>query len=468
MLATSILLVAGLSGSTDVPMESCWLTTPAGGMSAKCFEIEVALDAGRDEMLTLHGAVKPAQDTPENPKAIFFLAGGPGQSALEAMPMVAQRLSDLNTDYDFVLLEQRGTGKSAAMDCPMGDITDWVNVTDPDWRALAQECLDGLTSDPRFFLTEHAAMDIEAARQALGYGQISLIGGSYGTRLAQAYAAMYPDHVEKLVLDSIVPNTLALGFEHAINLQAAIDTVFADCLSNPDCKRAFPDALAVLDQLQAALLASPVEVTVSHPRTGELIPMTINRDVLAMVVRMLNYASETQALLPLVLDQAAQGNWQPLAAQALLVSSDLAEQLSRGLELSIVCNEDVPYFSENHAGDDTLMGGILVELSRQQCSVWPKNTPREGHRDALTGDWPVLLLSGERDPVTPPRYGDEVAKTLSNAQHIVVPGQSHIVMTRGCVTDLVVQFFADETLDKECVSAMGAFPFFVSPTGPKP
>ncbi len=109
-----------------------------------------------------------------------------------------------------------------------------------------QECLDSLDGDPRFYTTTIAMHDIDAARDALGYDQVNLYGGSYGTRAAQVYLRLFPDRVRSVVLDGVVPQTLALGTEHARKLDQAIFRVLAGCDEDPLCGEAFPDSAGKL------------------------------------------------------------------------------------------------------------------------------------------------------------------------------------------------------------------------------
>jgi hypothetical protein len=95
----------------------------------------------------------------------------------------------------------------------------------------------------------------------------------------------------------------------------------------------------------------------------------------------------------------------------------------------------------------------------------------EGFHDPVGGSVPLLLLSGEYDPVTPPEYADEVAVHFDNATHLVAPGQAHIAVTRGCMGELASTFIEEasaENLETECISNMKPSPFFLSLTGPQP
>jgi pimeloyl-ACP methyl ester carboxylesterase len=107
----------------------------------------------------------------------------------------------------------------------------------------------------------------------------------------------------------------------------------------------------------------------------------------------------------------------------------------------------------------------------EQCEVWPRAAVPDDFHAPVTSDKPVLLLSGENDPVTPPRYAEQVAATLSNARHVVAPGQGHNVIPRGCVPRVLADFIDNPdvaALDADCVDDLGPAAFFTSFTGPEP
>src|SRR5690606_3161524 len=120
------------------------------------------------------------------------------------------------------------------------------------------------------------------------------------------------------------------------------------------------------------------------------------------------------------------------------------DQINHGMQLSVMCAEDAPKLQANAADADTVMGVEFVDFLREQCAVWPTEPPPYPFHEALVSDVPTLLLSGEFDPVTPPRYGDEVAATLSRARHLTLRGQGHNVIGVGCTPKLAARFI--ETL----------------------
>lgn len=450
---------------------ACWLASPGGGVAAKCEQIDAPLGDDSDQVISLRVARLEATTNNAKEDPLFFLAGGPGQAATEAYPGLAGVFAKLNATRDIVLIDQRGTGESAPLDCPIDEQTMALDFSSVDLAALARQCLAGLDHDPRYFLTDHAAADIDVVRRHYGYETINLVGVSYGTRLAQRYVSLYPEHIRTLLLDGVVPNQLALGTEHAINLQRVIDRLLERCTNEPDCAAVFPDLAQTFDRLEQQV-EQPLEIEVRNPKTGRKERTTFDHATLGFVVRLLSYSTETQSLLPLLVHRAAnEGDFEPLVAQAMMIANSLGEQISRGLELAILCAEDVPHFSIPEGTERSLLGTLLIEAAEEQCQAWPDAAVPEDRRHALSSDVPTLLLSGELDPVTPPSYGETVASSLSKGRHLVVAGQGHNVLPRGCVPMLVTQFIETGDaldLDTACLDVMGPMPFFLTNAGPKP
>jgi pimeloyl-ACP methyl ester carboxylesterase len=482
---TAALLMAGhpafaQSGSptdgTALGLETCELVVPGTPLSSvgQCGWMEVAENPAEPDgrMIRIRVARIPARDRVAEPDPLVFFAGGPGQAATETWPVVAHALRKVNQGRDILLVDQRGTGQSNALKCPEIEVEEALAT---DWDELARatrECLASLDGDPRFYTTTIAMHDIDAARAALGYDKVNLYGGSYGTRAAQVYLRLFPDRVRTVVLDSVVPQTLALGTEHAAKLDQALYRVLEGCDADADCAKAFPATAEMLASLAGALQESPVELTIEHPTTGLPLTFTFDRDVLSSSLRFLAYSSDTQAMLPLLIHEAAQENrFDRLASQMLIATAGLQQSISQGMELSVMCAEDYPWYGENTVEGDFLMGNLMTRAAEIQCGIWPRGEVPDGFHDPVTIDVPVLLLSGELDPVTPPEYGDRVAAHLPDAMHLVAPGQGHIVTTRGCVGEVVSEFIiagSSEDLDTSCMARLGPAPYFLSLTGPKP
>ncbi|MEZ5443762.1 MAG: alpha/beta fold hydrolase [Lysobacterales bacterium] len=461
----------------EVSFTDCRLDGGNGSLPAQCATLQVPLYAEQPdgEQIELALAWLPARAEHPEPDPVVFLAGGPGQSALETWPRMDPILGELRRRRAVLLVDQRGTGGSAKLGCTQLEMDEFDReVTDADMQQLARTCLAELTVDPIPFTTEDAVADLERVRQALGLSQLNLFGGSYGTRMAQRYAKRHPAQVRTLLLDGVVPESLVLGSEHGRNLDAALAGQFQRCRENARCLEAIGDPAELLRSLREAVANGGDEVEVFHPRTMERRQLHFTQPILAGTVRLSSYAPESIALLPFVLKEALAGRPQGMIGQAWLLGDSLGESIAVGLNLSVSCAEDLPAFdsSQLEAEADTLLGAELVRSLKVQCEVWPhRQDPRPDRFEPLQGDWPTLLLSGEFDPVTPPRYGDAVAASLSHSRHLVAPGQGHIVSTRGCLPGLVSDFIesADPAaLEAECLENLQAPAFFLNYNGAQP
>lgn len=471
------LALAAPAGALALELEPCELSLPGTAITAPAECGTLSVPENPDEPdgrhIDLNVARVPASGRTAQPDPLFLFAGGPGQAATEAWLIVAGALKDVNENRDVVLVDQRGTGKSNPLDCPEIEVeealsSDWDRLED-----LTRECLDGLDGDPRFYTTTIAMRDYDAVRAALGYEVVNLYGVSYGTRAAQVYLRLFPERVRSLVLDSVVPQQLPLGVDHALKLDQAVFRVLSACEAEDTCSSYFPDTATRLREMIEMVDMEPVSVAIEHPNTGEEIEFTFDRDALAASLRFLMYSSDSQALVPLLVHEASEtGDFSRMASQMLISTAGITEMLSLGMELSVTCAEDVPFFPED-ASEKTglLMGDSMIRAARVQCGVWPRGTVPGDFHDAVVSDKPALLLSGELDPVTPPEYGDQVASYLSRSRHIVAPGQGHSVTPRGCVGELISEFIesADpNAVDTACISNLRPTPFFTSLTGPKP
>jgi pimeloyl-ACP methyl ester carboxylesterase len=175
------------------------------------------------------------------PDPIVMIAGGPGQSALEAYPALHAAFQDALRSRSVLLVDARGTGGSHPLKCEdesgRSAVGDEDRVDPAAAREFAERCRDRLAkdSDLRFYTTADHIRDLDLVRQQLGAQQLNLVGVSYGTRVAQQYAKRYPQHTRTVTLDSVAPNSLVLGQEHARNLDAALQLQFARCAKDAAC-----------------------------------------------------------------------------------------------------------------------------------------------------------------------------------------------------------------------------------------
>lgn len=402
---------------------------------------------------------------------IFFIAGGPGQSAINNWPQIAPALSPLRKNRHVLLMDQRGIGGSNALECE--SLPD-DSETDLDFvEQRTRDCLAKVSkhSDPSQYTTTAAVEDIEALRVALGSPTLDLVGVSYGTRVAQQYLMRHPDGVRSVVLDSVAPNSLVFGQDFARNLDDALKAQFANCTNVPACKKAFGDPMDSLMTLKARYKADPQTLKLRDPVDYSESEIRLDGDTLASVARLYAYSPETAALLPLTIDAAMKGDTAPLLGQARNIFRGVEELANSAMQLSVVCAEDADRLRDNPADADTVFGGSMVDALQRQCAIWPKGSRPVDFNVPLVSDTPILILQGELDPVTPPRYGEEVMEGLSNAKLIIAKGQGHNIFGRGCIPQLMQKFVArlePLTLDTACVDQLGPIPTFINFSGATP
>jgi len=464
----------------SLTLTACELAAPNSGLSTAAWCTDFPVPENRADphsrTIKLKLAVLRSRAQVASPDMLAFLAGGPGQAATDSAAQVATVLKPLLAHRHVLLLDQRGTGGSNALSCKESAATSPPDDSTFDadkLRAAAAQCLKLLAgrADPRYYTTTIAAQDLEDVRKAIGSPQFDLIGVSYGTRMAQQYLMRFPQSVRSVVLDSAVPNSLALGEDFARNLDDALKAQFARCTAEPACKKQFGDPDQTLYQLRDALRANPHQVSFRDPQNYQTVKQMLDEDSLASVVRMFAYTPATAALLPLSIDAAAHGDVGPLLGQAKLLSGELSELMGSGMQYSVICSEDADLLAVRPQDAQTILGTRMVDALKAVCSVWPKGTRPADFHAPLKTDKPVLLLAGQYDPVTPPRYAEEVAKGLPNARVLTLKGQAHSVMATGCTPQLIQHFIEKldpKTLDAGCLDRLQPTPIFIDFNGATP
>ncbi len=466
----------------ELVLEECRISGGQGfpGIKARCGTLERHVDPSdpASPLLALRVAVVPALSLEPEPDPFVPIAGGPGQSTIEFYSMLAHAFEDIRRTRDIVLLDQRGTGDSAKMDCDIDDEVVEGQFSPEETIALTRTCLASLPHNPEFFTTSVAVADLEALRVALAYPQFNVYGISYGTRVAQHFVRRYPDSVRSVILDGVVPPQLALGAGIAIEAQKALHNIFARCAEGAACNERFPDLVDEFAALEARLTDSAVSVDLANPLTGTADSVRFGGAELAGAIRLLSYDPHTVALMPLLIHEAANDNYRPLAAQFLMVRDKLSDAIAIGMHNAVICTEDAPFYDEAGISADelesTYIGPIMVEALAAICSVWPVGRLDPGFKTPLQTDKPVLLLSGGADPVTPPRFADLAAVDLRNKKHLTGLHQGHGQAGTGCMPEVMGRFIetlsvADEDLDPDkCLLRRHAMPFFLNFSGPRP
>ncbi len=453
LLAALAAIVAGCGERGGVPARAIALTEcrlPRLAVAAQCGELEVPENraAPQGRTIRLAVAVLPANTLTPRPDPLFILAGGPGQAASRLGPFAAH-LIDVRRDRDIVLVDQRGTGRSAPLDCEAWRHEDGIEaVIEIDPVPKAQACAGELSArgiDTAQYTTAAFVADLDAVRAALGYDRINLWGGSYGTRAAQEYLRRQPAHVRSMVLDGVVPPGMTPLVDVWATREAALAAVIAACAGTPACHAAHPDLGATLTAIGERLGATGRDVTLTDPRTGEARTLRLSFDHVLAALQALLYVPELSSLLPEVIGRAAAGDFGPLFAAVSPLAADVAEQLDSALHFSVTCADDAARVTPARLADllaDARTRAIAERLLAV-CAVWPHGTAPADAATPVASNVPVLILSGGLDPVTPPSYGADIARTLPNSRHVVAAGYGHIVSPHACAPRMIAAFLDD-------------------------
>lgn len=477
--ALAVLCMLAAEGVAAQGLTGC--RVPGIRNSVSCGVVQRALDPARPDgpKIDIHYVLAPAMARRKLPDPVFVLAGGPGQSATQIAPTMLALLNRLNNRRDIVFVDQRGTGRSAPLECEDPQREALADQADPQRQfRLLMQCKSALLklpyirteSDLGFFTTTLAMQDLDAVRRQIGAERIDLIGASYGTRAGLEYLRAFPGAVRRAVLDGVAPPDMALPASYSTDGQAAFDALLAACEAEPACQRDHPTLRADW----AALLKSlPKQVTAPHPLTGRDETFTLTREMLLAALRGPLYGPALAAALPAAISDAARGRYEGVVGLGAIGSSRKGAKLAMGMHFSVVCAEDVPRLADSADKPGPDFGIEFAAMYRRMCSAWPHGDVPAAFYGVGPSRAPVLLLSGGLDPATPPRHGERVARALGPvALHVVVPNAGHGVMSIGCMRDVVYQFIdaSDDkeamTVDASCVKAIPRPPSFAPITLP--
>lgn len=421
---------------------------------ARCGFVEVPENRERPDgrRIRLNVIVLPALKPDPARAPMYDLEGGPG---IAVTHNVGFYLSDGEgyRDRDIVLIDQRGTGGSNSLACP--PLAAAEAAYQPLYPAdLVARCRAELEThaDLSRYGTAEAVADVDAVRQALGHDRLILNGLSYGTTLALRYLATHPDRVRAVVLWSAAPPWAMPPRDHAVNAEQMMRQLFADCAADAGCARAYPTLEADLDAALARL-----------PPTGALA-----REVFAEKLRTLMYAAPGYRRLPSIIHAAAAGDLAPFRAATGGSGGGIAD----GVYLSITCTESLAamdYDAAAAASRATRFGDYRLRRQHEACAGWPKGLVAPGHFEPFESAAPVLLVSGGRDPVTPPEWSADLRRHLSHSAQLVVADAGHVVdglEHLECVDGIVRAFMAaasPDNLDTACLAQVKAPAFAVAP-----
>jgi pimeloyl-ACP methyl ester carboxylesterase len=416
--------------------------------------------------IDLNIVVLPALDQKNKAEPLFDLAGGPGASSVDAAGFYAREGKEYRRGHDVVCVDQRGTGQSNRLAIPQEKTAQhYLREMYPiDYVQKMRHELEK-RADLTKYTTSIAMDDLDDVRAWLGYDRINLLGGSYGTRAVLVYMRRHSEHVRSAILLAVAPTDLKMPLHHSESAARAMDLLLGECERDAACHAAFPqirddwkNALAQLEKQPARVEYSPDK---AEPTTVEIQP-----GVFEEKIRTWMYGRDKAARIPLIVHHAAAGDFAPFLQQA--IGPSIPDFVADGMYLSVTCAEDVPFINQDEAAKlnaGNPFGNYRVFQQTRACGMWPRGEIPTDFLEPVSSNVPVLIFSGNMDPVTPPRYGEEVARHLPNSRHLIIPEAGHGVdglTDPGCMDRIAIEFLDKgdaNNLDVSCVERMAPPPF---------
>jgi pimeloyl-ACP methyl ester carboxylesterase len=468
------LLAAGSPASAPTPVAKLQLQpchVPGTEEEVRCGTYPVWEDreAQKGRRIDLNVIVLPALGPDRAPDPIFYFAGGPGEGASTTIDWVKD-LKELRRRREIVLVDQRGTGKSNPLRCDFyGNPVDLQRAAGDLYPPEAVErCRAELekVANLRLYTTAIGMDDVDQVRSALGYDRINLLGGSYGTRAAQVYLRRHPGSVRSVILDGVAPVDETIPLHHAYAGKRAVDLLFAECAADAACHAAFP---RLADELRAVFerIDRGVTVPLKDEKTGKTVQVRPSHGLVAEGIRFFLYnGGDGENTLPLQIHRAFQGDLAPLVETSIRRRIGIDQALSMGMLFSVTCAEDLPWIDAAAAARETkgtYLGDYRIAQQKRACARWPRAAAPADVHTPVRSTVPVLLISGERDPVTPPEFGARVARSLPNSLHLILPHGSHGGIGASPCADGIARDFLDRAavqgLDTACVAKLPAARF---------
>jgi len=429
----------------------------------RCGEVVVPLDYGDAEPGQL--ALRVAREGRSTGPTLLYLSGGPGSAGVSEMAAVVSMLPALTQRYRVIGFDQRGTGGSELLRCPALEHDRSLRST-----SAAALCAATLGPDRTHYTTADSVHDVETIRLALGVQRLTLYGISYGTQLALDYARRYPQHVERMIVDSVVDPDATDPWGTA-SYRAMATTLKALCPNR--CRGISSDPAGDLARLVARLRERPLRAVAYGPG-GRAHALTIGPTALLDLMLDSDYAPSVRAAVPAAVVAALAGDGAPLArlVRELRTLLDLGppsefssaryaaiceeaplpwapgtpiERRPAALASALAALPADAFFPFDHAA------ALADEIDL--CLRWP-DVPRGPSLPAPPlPRVPTLVLQGAEDLRTPPADSARVAAQIPGAQRLVVPGIGHGVSTAdrsGCAARAIGDFVGGRRVPRRC------------------
>jgi pimeloyl-ACP methyl ester carboxylesterase len=480
--AAATTAVGGLDPNAPLTLGAVTLDPCDDLTGAWCGSIEVPVihsDPDSDTLTVGFELYPRRTTTAPSAGTIAAIEGGPGYSSTGARDAYLALFDPVLDDHDLLLVDTRGTGRSTPVDCTA------LQSGDPTIAAV-NECAATLGAARDEYGAAAAADDLGAVMDALGAGHIDLYGDSYGTVIAQAFAARHGDKLRSLVLDSALPVVGADPF-HADRIPAALVAFDRVCERDTTCAARDEPSSARIAALVASVRQTPVAADVTDA-DGQTVEVTA--DAASVLTLVLSAATDWTVYREL---DAAAGAWltgdqapllRLLSHDPVLVSDDSLAVYSAGVGIAATCS-DYPLVFDPAEPTAARLSAIEAAISAQarelpatfgpwtpdewrastaneleECAMWPASDdddPPAGPNPRFP-DVPTLVLAGDLDTLTPPSESASTAALFPEASFVLVTNSGHVTALDdgwGCASTIVAEFVdARAPVDTSCASSI--------------
>ena len=438
-------------------------------------------DEPAGDRLAIYFMLISGKNRQSQPDPLVYLAGGPGSSGSRLLPTSFRAyLRAFAGERDIVVIDQRGTGKSAPrLYCDeVGDRLD--DILQSHYAEHAELMLEILTDCHQrlrrsgvkldTFHSENNARDIVNVMLSLGYEQWNLVGVSYGSRLALVMMRDHPQYLRSVILDSVYPPQADIYLDAYYHGERALQVLFEGCSVSESCKARYPDLEAVFYRLYERLNQAPLTATFWPPRYKKL-EIEISGYRLYDWVFSWLYEVNSIQLIPQLIYDLDRGHAQNAVRVGTAYEATMTA-LYLGMHYTVQCQEEYGVsvyrdYASVLAAHPHLSGYLRYPVEGaatlpRLCEIWRAEARPSSVNQAVESDVPALLLSGNYDPITPPVYADMAGKTLTTAYNFVLPHVGHgVLRSDRCAVRIAVDFINSPLSepDSSCIAETRAIEF---------
>lgn len=398
---------------------------------------------------------------------IVYLQGGPGAATL--IMEEYWKNHSLRNDRDIILMDQRGTGESAANCINVGQAIFKTIRRDLDSKgeelaldSIFNKCKNKLKKkevDLAGYNSRDNAADFEDLRKVLGYEKWNLYGASYGTRLGLTIMRDFPKSIRSSTFIGVFPPEIGLFGDLIINFENSLFEVLARCKQNDKCNERYPGLKKRLFNTLNRLKAQPLHLNYD----SEVLVLNY-RDALLILHQSL-YSSYSIAYIPNIIEALEQGDSEPII-NALKRVEFIYSLVNWPMNNSIMAYEELPFLNNDKMGEILGQSQLGFDVATFEglvsLSNWHSFRADDLENESVISDIPTLLISGSLDPVTPPSNATGAIINLKNGRHVIFKNESHDIYNP-CFLKISEEFINDpyKSPDINCSTEAKEIAWFV-------